>query len=61
MYRSLSPKLKALIGFRTRQTLSVVEGDMIAPNKPRIPVGELSMERPEEFEQDFDWRYSRIA
>jgi hypothetical protein len=39
----------------------MVDGNSIDPRKPKIQVGELSMSRPEEFEQDFDWRYSKIA
>ena len=34
---------------------------ILDPTKPKIQIGELSMSRPEEFKQDFDWRYSKIA
>ena len=39
----------------------MVEGNSLDPDKPKIQIGELSMSRPEEFKQDFDWRYSKIA
>jgi hypothetical protein len=58
---SLSPKLKQLIGFRTHYGLGMVDGNSLDPAKPKVQVGELSMSRPEEFSQDFDWRYSKIA
>jgi ectoine hydroxylase-related dioxygenase (phytanoyl-CoA dioxygenase family) len=61
MLDSLSPKLKGLIGFKSHYGLGMVDGNSIDPSKPKIQVGELSMSRPEEFEQDFDWRYSKIA
>jgi ectoine hydroxylase-related dioxygenase (phytanoyl-CoA dioxygenase family) len=61
LLRTLSPKLKALIGFKPHLGLGMVEGNSLDPSKPAIPVGELSMSRPEEFSQDFDWRYSENA
>lgn len=61
MLDSLSPKLKGLIGFKTHYGLGMVDGNAMDPSKAKVQVGELSMSRPEEFEQDFDWRYSKIA
>lgn len=56
-----SPKLKGLIGFKTHYGLGMVDGNRIDPAKPAVPVGELSMSRPEEFDQDFDWKYTENA
>lgn len=56
-----SPKLKSLLGFKTYYGLGMVEGNAIDPVKPKIHVGELSMSRPDEFAQDFDWKYSEDA
>jgi hypothetical protein len=39
----------------------MVDGNAIDPATPAVPIGELSMSRPEEFDQDFDWRYSGDA
>ncbi|MEM7016972.1 MAG: phytanoyl-CoA dioxygenase family protein [Pseudomonadota bacterium] len=61
MLDSLSPKLKELIGFRSHYGWGMVDGNSLDPCKPKVQVGELSMSRPEEFKQDFDWRYSKIA
>lgn len=61
MLASLSPKLKGLIGFRPFQGLGMVDGNAIDPGRPAIPVGELSMSRPDDFAQDFDCRYSLHA
>ena len=61
MLNSLSNKLKGLIGFKSHYGLGMVEGNSLDPTKPKIQIGELSMSRPEEFKQDFDWRYSKIA
>lgn len=57
----LSTKLKQFVGFRTHYGLGMVDGNSVDPTKPNVQVGELSMSRPEEFDQDFDWRYSKIA
>ena len=46
MLESLSPKLKGLMGFKTHFGLGMVDGNSVDPSK---------------FEQDFDWRYSKIV
>jgi ectoine hydroxylase-related dioxygenase (phytanoyl-CoA dioxygenase family) len=56
-----SPKLKELLGFRTHSGLGMVDGNGIDPYRPKIHVVELSMSRPEEFDQDFDWKYTENA
>ena len=61
MLNSLSNKLKGLIGFKSHYGLGMVEGNSLDPTKPKIQIGELSMSSPEEFKQDFDWLYSKIA
>ena len=58
---TLSPKLMGLIGFKPHQSLGMVEGNALDPSKPKVIVGELSMQRPQEFAQDFDWRYTQMA
>lgn len=56
-----SPKLKGLIGFKPHYGLGMVDGNTIDPARPKIHVGELSMSRPEDFDQDFDWKYTANA
>ena len=56
-----SPKLKKLMGFSAFYGLGMVDGNTIDPDKPNIHVGELSMTRPEELSQDFDWKYTQDA
>ena len=56
-----SPKLKGLVGFKPHYGLGMVDGNTIDPARPRVHVGELSMSRPEEFDQDFDWNYTENA
>lgn len=58
---ALSPKLKELIGFRTFSGLGMVEGNTTDPAKARVPIGEMSLSRPETLTRDFDWRYSEHA
>lgn len=54
-------KLRALMGFRPYQGLGMVNLDSIDPQVKRVPLGELSMSRPEEFGQDFDIKHSAIS
>ena len=56
-----SPKLRGLMGFRSHYSLGMVDGNRIDPARPKVHVGELSMSRPEEFDQDFDWKYTENA
>lgn len=56
-----SPKLKGLMGFKPHYGLGMVDGNSIDPSRPKVHVGELSMSRPEEFGQDFDWKYTANA
>ena len=56
-----SPKLRKLIGYSSYYGLGMVDGNTIDPDKPAIHVGELSMLRPEEHNQDFDWKYTQDA
>ena len=56
-----SPKLRGLIGFKPHYGLGMVDGNSIDPARPKVHVGELSMARTEEFEQDFDWKYTQNA
>ena len=58
---TFSPKLKGLIGFKTYSGLGMVEGNSVDPGKTKVILGELSMSRPAEFEQDFDLRHSEFA
>jgi len=58
---NVSPKLKRLMGFSSYYGLGMVDGNSLDPDQPKIHVGELSMDRPEEFLQDFDWKYTRDA
>jgi ectoine hydroxylase-related dioxygenase (phytanoyl-CoA dioxygenase family) len=58
---ALSPKLKGLIGFRTFSGLGMVDGNTTDPAKARVPIGEMSLSRPETLTRDFDWRYSEHA
>lgn len=58
---ALSPKLKGLIGFRTFSGLGMVDGNTTDPLKARVPIGEISLSRPETLTADFDWRYSEHA
>ncbi|MEO2177135.1 MAG: phytanoyl-CoA dioxygenase family protein [bacterium] len=58
---AVSPKLKALMGYKTFAGFGMVDGNVIDPDRPKVPVAELSMSRPEEFEQDFDWKYTQNA
>mmetsp|Transcript_41271 Transcript_41271/g.119363 ORF Transcript_41271/g.119363 Transcript_41271/m.119363 type:complete len:375 (+) Transcript_41271:104-1228(+) len=51
-----SPKLKRLLGLE-----GLGFGMRHYRHGGRVPVGELSMSRPEEFQQDFDFYYSREA
>ena len=53
-----SPKLLKVMGYRSFGGLGMVNGYTSNGKRPAVPVGELSMARPEEFEQDFDERYS---
>jgi hypothetical protein len=46
------------MGYRSFGGLGMVNGYTSNGKRPAVPVGELSMARPEEFEQDFDERYS---
>ena len=39
----------------------MVDRKTIDPDKPNVHVGELSMTRPEELSQDFDWKYTQDA
>ena len=57
----VSPKLKGLMGFKPFYGLGMVDGNTIDPARPKVHVGELSMSRPAEFEQDFDWKYTQDA
>lgn len=57
----LSPKLKRLIGYYSYYSLGMIDGNRSDPAKPKVPIGELSMSRPEEFEQDFDFRHTEFA
>ncbi|MCZ6620051.1 MAG: phytanoyl-CoA dioxygenase family protein [Gammaproteobacteria bacterium] len=57
----MSSKLKGLIGFKPYYGLGMVDGNAIDPDKPKVHIGELSMSRPDEFEQDFDWKYTQNA
>ena len=41
--------------------LGMVDGNRIDPAPPKVHVVELSMSRPEEFDQDFDWKYTQDA
>lgn len=56
-----SPKLKKLMGFSSYYGLGMVDGNTIDPDKPTVHVGELSMARPDEHNQDFDWKYTQDA
>ncbi len=56
-----SPKLKGLMGFKPHYGLGMVDGNSIDPARPKVHVGELSMSRPGEFSQDFDWKYTLNA
>ena len=56
-----SPKLRGLLGFKTHYGLGMVDGNAIDPEKPKIPIGELSMSRPEALNQAFDWKFSQDA
>ena len=58
---NMSSKLKGLIGFKPYYGLGMVDGNAIDPDKPKVHVGELSMSRPGEFDQDFDWKYTQNA
>jgi hypothetical protein len=58
---ALSPKLKGLVGFRTFSGLGMVDGNTTDPAKARVPIGEMSLSRPESLTADFDWRYSEHA
>ena len=53
-----SPKLLKVMGYRAFGGLGMVNGYTSNGKRPVVPVGELSMARPEEFGQDFDERYS---
>lgn len=53
--------LCALLGFKPYYGLGMVDGNAIDPAIAKVPIGELSMSRPDELEQDFDWRYSADA
>jgi len=61
VYERCSPKLRALMGFKPYNGLGMVHGNAIDPGPKQVPVGELSMSRPEEFDQDFDWKHSVLA
>lgn len=56
-----SPKLKGLIGFKPHYGLGMVDGNTIDPARPKVHVAELSMSHPEDFDQDFDWKYTENA
>ena len=58
---NVSPKLKKLMGYSSYYGLGMVDGNSIDPDQPKIHIGELSMERPHEFLQDFDWKYTKDA
>ena len=58
---NVSPKLKKLMGYSSYYGLGMVDGNSIDPDQPEIHVGELSMERPHELLQDFDWKYTKDA
>ncbi len=61
LIENASPKLHGLLGFKTHYGLGMVDGNAIDPAKPKIPIGELSMSRPEAFDQLFDWKFSEDA
>jgi len=56
-----SEKFRKLMGYQSYYGLGMVDGNTIDPARPAVHVGELSMSRPEEFQQDFDWRYTEDA
>lgn len=56
-----SLKLKGLIGFKPHYGLGMVDGNTIDPARPKVHVAELSMSHPEDFDQDFDWKYTENA
>merc|ERR1711924_1847 len=56
-----SPKLKALMGFKPHLGLGMVHGVASDSFPKRVPIPELSMSRPDEFNQDFDWKHSKEA
>jgi len=61
IYEKCSPKLRALMGYTPYQGLGMVHGDVFGAGPKKVPIGELSMERPDELNQDFDWKHSVIA
>jgi ectoine hydroxylase-related dioxygenase (phytanoyl-CoA dioxygenase family) len=60
-----SDKFRALCGLNVHATLGNIEGTGLVPGvngykcKPTLIIGELSLTRPEEFEQEFDYRRYR--
>lgn len=54
-----SPKLQKIMGYRAFGGLGMVNGYTSNSKRPVVPVGELSLSRPAELEQDFDERYSK--
>lgn len=57
----ISPKLKQMMGYKPHHSYGMVDGNVVDPDRWKVHIGELSMSRPEEFNQDFDWRYSKNA
>jgi len=57
----VSAKLKALMGYKPYNGFGMVDGNVVDPARPKVHVAELSMKRPGEFEQDFDWKYTENA
>eukprot|EP00660_Eupelagonema_oceanica_P002942 gene2942-12667_t len=55
VFERVSPKLRKMMGWRTHAGLGMVEGNAFDPLRPKRPIGELSMSRPAELTQDFDW------
>eukprot|EP01043_Picozoa_sp_COSAG02_P012120 COSAG02_NODE_461_length_21848_cov_235.681043_9_plen_439_part_00 len=53
-----SPKLLKMMGYQSFGGLGMVNGYTSNGKRPAVPIGELSMARPEEFGQDFDEKYS---
>ena len=58
---SASPKLKRMLFGSSRDEPEVGFAQLHTTPSGRVPVGELSMSRPEELEQDFDFYYTRQA
>eukprot|EP00747_Dinoflagellata_sp_TGD_P221490 gnl/TRDRNA2_/TRDRNA2_93314_c0_seq2.p1 gnl/TRDRNA2_/TRDRNA2_93314_c0~~gnl/TRDRNA2_/TRDRNA2_93314_c0_seq2.p1 ORF type:complete len:204 (+),score=38.21 gnl/TRDRNA2_/TRDRNA2_93314_c0_seq2:210-821(+) len=61
IFEKCSPKLRNLMGFKSYRGLGMVHGDPLHKGPKKVPLRELSMSRPEEFDLDFDWRHSPVA